>query len=94
MRCASTPEAVRVFLAGRADELAEAFTEIAFGKNADRLQLARALDACRLTGDVLFVAKLDRLQHAAIGISVFRACLPSPLSLSWHFVSVTACQTV
>jgi DNA invertase Pin-like site-specific DNA recombinase len=40
-------EAVRVFLAGRADELAEAFTEIESGKNADRPQLARALDACR-----------------------------------------------
>jgi DNA invertase Pin-like site-specific DNA recombinase len=45
---AAQREAVRVFLAGRADDPAEAFTEIESGKNADRPQLARALDACRL----------------------------------------------
>ncbi len=35
------------------------------GKNADRPQLARALDACRLTGSVLVIAKLDRLLRDA-----------------------------
>jgi DNA invertase Pin-like site-specific DNA recombinase len=43
-------EAVRVFLAGNAGTLADEFTEIETGKNDDRPQLARALDACRLTG--------------------------------------------
>lgn len=80
---------MRVFLAGRADELAEAFTKNESGKNADRPQLARALDACRLTGGVLVIAKLDRLQHGAIGMSVFRACLQSLFLLSWYFARVT-----
>jgi DNA invertase Pin-like site-specific DNA recombinase len=64
-------EAVRAFLAGRAGTLAEAFTEIETGKNADRPQLGCALDACRLTGAVLVIAKLDRLSldaHFLLGL--------------------------
>ena len=56
-------EAVRVFLAGCAAELVQDFTEVESGKNPDRPQLARALDACRLTGSVLVIAKLDRLSR-------------------------------
>jgi DNA invertase Pin-like site-specific DNA recombinase len=59
-------EAVRVFLDGSAGTLADEFTEIESGKNdADRPRLARALDACRLTGAVLVIAKLDRLSRDA-----------------------------
>ena len=54
-----------MFLAGRADGLAEAFTEVESGENAARPQLARALEACRLTGGVLVIAKLDRLSRDA-----------------------------
>jgi len=58
-------EAVRVFLDGSAGGLAEAFTEVESGKNDDRPQLAKALNACRLTGAVLVIAKLDRLSRDA-----------------------------
>jgi hypothetical protein len=56
-------EAVRAFLASTGGTVAEGFTEVESGKNADRPQLAKALDACRLTGAVLVIAKLDRLSR-------------------------------
>jgi DNA invertase Pin-like site-specific DNA recombinase len=56
---------VRAFLAASAGALAEEFTEVETGKNDDRPQLSRALDACRLTGAVLVIAKLDRLSRDA-----------------------------
>ncbi len=91
-------EAVRVFLAGRADELAEAFTEIESGKNADRPQLARALDACRLTGGVLVIAKLDRLSRDAhfllglekAGVEFVAADMPNANRLTVRLMAVIA----
>ena len=91
-------EAVRVFLAGRADELAEAFTEIESGKNADRPQLARALDACRLTGGVLVIAKLDRLSRDAhfllglekAGVEFVAADTPNANRLTVRLMAVIA----
>ena len=58
-------EAVRLFLNGSGGALAEEFTEVESGKHAARPQLTRALDACRLTGAVLVIAKLDRLSRDA-----------------------------
>jgi DNA invertase Pin-like site-specific DNA recombinase len=58
-------EAVRTFLAGSGGGLADAFTEVESGKHAERPQLGLALDACRLTGAVLVIAKLDRLSRDA-----------------------------
>jgi DNA invertase Pin-like site-specific DNA recombinase len=58
-------EAVRVFLASTDGTVAEGFTEVESGKNTDRPQLAQALDACRLTGAILVIAKLDRLSRDA-----------------------------
>ena len=91
-------EAVRVFLAARADELAEAFTEIESGKNADRPQLARALDACRLTGGVLVIAKLDRLSRDAhfllglekAGVEFVAADMPNANRLNVRLMAVIA----
>ena len=91
-------EAVRVFLAARADELAEAFTEIEPGKNADRPQLARALDACRLTGGVLVIAKLDRLSRDAhfllglekAGVEFVAADMPNANRLTVRLMAVIA----
>jgi len=91
-------EAVRVFLAGRADELAEEFTEVESGKKADRPQLARALDACRLTGDVLVIAKLDRLSRDAhfllglekAGVEFVAADMPNANRLTIRLMAVIA----
>ena len=49
----ATPNAVRAFLAGRAGDPAKVFTEIESGKNTHRLQVAPALNACRLTAVIL-----------------------------------------
>ena len=91
-------EAVRVFLAGHADELAETFTEVESGKNADRPQLARALDACRLTGGVLVIAKLDRLSRDAhfllglekAGVEFVAADMPNANRLTVRLMAVIA----
>jgi DNA invertase Pin-like site-specific DNA recombinase len=53
-------EAVRVFLAGSAGDLAEEFTEVESGKNDARPQLARALAVCKLTAGVLVTALSSR----------------------------------
>jgi DNA invertase Pin-like site-specific DNA recombinase len=91
-------EAVRVFLAGRANELAEEFTEVESGKNADRPQLARALDACRLTAGVLVIAKLDRLSRDAhfllglekAGVEFVAADMPNANRLTVRLMAVIA----
>jgi DNA invertase Pin-like site-specific DNA recombinase len=43
--------------------LLQEFVEIESGKNDERIQLKRALEACRRTGAKLLVAKLDRLSR-------------------------------
>jgi len=91
-------EAVRVFLAGSAVALAEEFTEIESGKHADRLQLARALDACRLTGATLVIAKLDRLSRDAhfllglekAGVEFVAADIPNANRLTVQLMAVIA----
>jgi DNA invertase Pin-like site-specific DNA recombinase len=91
-------EAVRAFLAGSAAELAQDFTEIESGKNADRPQLARALDACRLTGAVLVIAKLDRLSRDAhfllglekAGVEFLAADMPNANRLTVRLMAVIA----
>jgi DNA invertase Pin-like site-specific DNA recombinase len=91
-------EAVRVFMGGSAGTLAEEFTEIETGKNDDRPQLARALDACRLTGAVLVIAKLDRLSRDAhfllglekAGAEFIAADMPNANRLTVRLMAVIA----
>ena len=78
--------------------LAEEFTEMETGKNDDRPQLARALDACRLTGAVLVIAKLDRLSRDAhfllglekAGVEFVAADMPNANRLTVRLMAVIA----
>jgi DNA invertase Pin-like site-specific DNA recombinase len=91
-------EAVRAFLAGGAGELAEEFTEVESGKNDARPQLARALAACKLTGAVLVIAKLDRLSRDAhfllglekAGVEFVAADMPNANPLTVRLMAVIA----
>lgn len=91
-------EAVRVYLMSNAGTLADEFTEVETGKNNDRPQLARALDACRLTGAVLVIAKLDRLSRDAhfllglekAGVEFVAADMPNANRLTVHIMAVFA----
>jgi DNA invertase Pin-like site-specific DNA recombinase len=54
-------EAVAQYLNGGQWKLVAEFTEVESGKNNDRPKLAGALQACKLYGATLIIAKLDRL---------------------------------
>lgn len=91
-------EAVRLFLDGSAGALAEEFMEVESGKHAARPQLARALDACRLTGAMLVIAKLDRLSRDAhfllglekAGVEFVAADMPNANRLTARLMAVIA----
>lgn len=91
-------EAVRLYTDASAGALVEAFTEIESGKHAARPQLALALDACRLTGAVLVIAKLDRLSRDAhfllglekAGVEFVAADMPNANRLTVRLMAVIA----
>ena len=58
-------EAVQTFLNGGNWRLIAEFTEVESGKRSDRAELAKALQACRVYGARLVIAKLDRLSRDA-----------------------------
>jgi DNA invertase Pin-like site-specific DNA recombinase len=53
------------YLNGRQWSLVSEFTEVESGKRADRPELEKALQACRVFGAKLVIAKLDRLSRDA-----------------------------
>lgn len=57
--------AVTTYLNGGDWKLVKEFTEVESGKRSDRPQLQAALNACRLFGAKLVIAKLDRLSRDA-----------------------------
>jgi DNA invertase Pin-like site-specific DNA recombinase len=58
-------KAVEDFLDGGNWRLMKEFVEVESGKKADRPQLAKAFQACRVFGAKLVIAKLDRLSRDA-----------------------------
>jgi DNA invertase Pin-like site-specific DNA recombinase len=58
-------EAVRLFLSGDGWPPVAEFLEVESGRRNDRPQLAAAMEACRLYGARLVIAKLDRLARNA-----------------------------
>ena len=56
---------VMTFLNGGSWKVAAEFMEIESGKDNDRVELAKAIQACRLYGARLLIAKLDRLSRDA-----------------------------
>jgi DNA invertase Pin-like site-specific DNA recombinase len=58
-------KAVDDFLNGGQWQLIKEFVEVESGKKADRPDLAKAFQACRLFGAELVIAKLDRLSRDA-----------------------------
>src|SRR5262252_2155842 len=58
-------KAVEDFLNGGNWQIVKEFVEVESGKKADRPQLAKAFQACRIFGAKLVIAKLDRLSRDA-----------------------------
>ncbi len=58
-------QTVSSFLAGKGGRLLKEFTEVESGRKADRVELAAALEACKLHQATLVIAKLDRLARNA-----------------------------
>jgi DNA invertase Pin-like site-specific DNA recombinase len=58
-------KAVEDFLNGGNWQVVKEFVEVESGKKADRPQLAKAFQACRVHGAKLVIAKLDRLSRNA-----------------------------
>jgi DNA invertase Pin-like site-specific DNA recombinase len=91
-------EAVRAFLNGGNWTLLAEHTEVESGKLDSRPELAKALQACRLTGATLVIAKLDRLSRDAAfllnlekaGVEFVAADMPNANRLTVRLMAVIA----
>lgn len=91
--------AVHAYLNGGAWTLTAEFTEVESGKGtANRPELARAMEECRLTGATLVIATLDRLSRDAAfligleqsGVNFVAADLPHANRLTVRLMAVLA----
>ena len=91
-------EAVGHFLNGGSWRVVAEFTEVESGKRADRPELARAIQACRLYGAKLVIAKLDRLSRDAhfmlglekAGVDFVAAAMPNANRLTVGIMAMAA----
>jgi DNA invertase Pin-like site-specific DNA recombinase len=90
--------AIRAFLNGGTWTLLGEFTEIESGANNARPELTKALNACRLKGATLVIAKLDRLSRDAhfllgldkAGVDFVAADMPSANRMTVGIMAVVA----
>ena len=91
-------KAVDDFLNGGSWTVIREFVEVESGKKADRPQLAKALQACRVHGAKLAIAKLDRLSRDAhfllgldkAGVDFVCADMPSANRLTVGIMAMVA----
>jgi DNA invertase Pin-like site-specific DNA recombinase len=91
-------EAVADFLNGGNWQLVKEFVEVESGKKAERPQLEKAFQLCRLTGAKLVIAKLDRLSRDAhfllglekAGVDFVAADMPQANKLTIGIMAVMA----
>ena len=91
-------KAVSDFLNGGRWKVVAEFTEVESGKNDDRKELAKALQACRVHGAKLIIAKLDRLSRDAhfllglekAGVDFIAADMPSANRLTVGIMAMVA----
>jgi DNA invertase Pin-like site-specific DNA recombinase len=91
-------QAVEDFLNGGNWKLVKEFVEVESGKRADRPQLEKAFQLCRLTGAKLVIAKLDRLSRDAhfllglekAGVDFVAADMPQANRLTVGIMAVMA----
>lgn len=92
-------DAVQRFITARGGNLlAPEYVEVESGKRADRPELAKALQRCRVTGATLVVAKLDRLSRNAAflmtlrdsGVEFVAADLPEANTMTVGVMAVVA----
>lgn len=89
---------VEAFLNGGSGFLMGEFTEVESGAKNDRPELARALQACRLKGASLVIAKLDRLSRdahfllglAKAGVDFIAADMPNANRLTVGIMAMVA----
>jgi DNA invertase Pin-like site-specific DNA recombinase len=90
--------AVADFLNGGNWSLASEHVEVESGKKSDRPELAKALQACRLYGAKLVIAKLDRLSRNVhfltglqeAGVDFVAADMPDANRLTIHILAAVA----
>lgn len=63
----SQVEQVKAFV--KSDTIIAEFTEVESGKKSDRIELAKAVQLCRVTGAKLVIAKLDRLARNVLFVA-------------------------
>lgn len=93
-------KAVADYLNGGRWELVGEFVEVESGKRADRPELTKAIDLCRLTGAKLVIAKLDRLSRDVhfltglekAGVDFVCADMPTANKFTIHIMAAVAQQ--